>query len=184
MMSKFQPIKIELKNGKVVQIRQAELNDAEKLLNCIKAYIPQSDFIPKLPQEIKLTIAQENEWINSCLINKNSLLLIAEFHNAIIGNIDLTGNQRKLMEHTAVIGMRMLNEWRNTGLGTALLSNVIEWAKQNEILEIIWLQVYTENTAGLTLYKKMGFSENGIIKNFFKHENKYYDNLTMSLNVK
>jgi RimJ/RimL family protein N-acetyltransferase len=183
-MSKFRPIKIELKNGKVVQIRQAELDDAEKFLHCIKTYIPQSEYIPKLTHEIKLTINQEKDWINSFLVNKNSLLLIAEYNNEIIGNIDLTGNQRKLMEHTAVIGMGMLKDWRDTRLGTALLSNVIEWAKQNEILEVIWLQVYTENIAGLALYKKLGFSENGIIKNFFKHENEYFDNLTMSLSVK
>lgn len=183
-MSNFQPINIQLKNRKLVQIRQAELNDAENLLNCIKAYIPQSDFIPKLPQEITLTIEQERDCINSFLINKNSLLLIAKYNNEIIGNIDLTGNQRKLMEHTAIIGMGILKEYRNTGLGTALLSNIIEWAKQNEILELIWLQVYTENTAALTLYKKMGFLENGIIKNFFKHDNNYFDNLTMSLSVK
>lgn len=183
-MSKFQPIKIELKNRKVVQIRQAEINDAENILDCIKTYIPQSEYIPKLPQEIKLTIDPERDWINSFLINKNSLLLIAEYKNDIIGNIDLTGNQRKLMEHTAVIGMGILKEWRHTGLGTALLTNAIEWSKQNDILEVIWLEVYTENSAGLTLYRKMGFSENGIIKNFFKHENKYFDKLTMSLSVK
>ncbi len=30
----------------------------------------------------------------------------------------------------------------------------------------------------------MNFVENGIIKNFFKHNGIYYDNLTMSLSVK
>lgn len=122
-------------------------------------YIPQSEYIPKLAQEIKSTIEQERDLIHSFLINKNSLLLIAEYNIDIIGNIDLTENQRKLMEHTALIGMGMLKEWTNTGLGTALLTNAIEWAKQNDILEVIWLEVYTENSAGLTLYKKMGFKK-------------------------
>ena len=112
------------------------------------------------------------------------MLLIAEFDNEIVGNIDLTGNRRKIMEHTAVIGMGMLKEWRNTGLGTALLKLTIEWAKENSILELLWLQVYTENILGLNLYKKMEFIENGIIKNYFKQNGKYYDNLTMSLSVK
>ena len=183
-MPKFSPLKIELKNKRIVQIRQAEISDAENLLNCIKKYVPESEYIPKLSHEIKGTINQEKEWINFFLMNKNSLLLVAEYNNQLIGNIDLTGNQRKLMEHTAVVGMGMLKEWRNTGLGTALLSNAIEWAKQNELLEVIWLQVYTENIAGLKLYKKMGFLENGTIKNFFKHENTYFDNLTMSRSVK
>lgn len=127
-------------------IRQAGIADAEKLLNCIKTYIPQSEYIPKLEQEIKLTIEQEKDWINSFLVNDNSLLLVAEYENQIIGNI--------------------------------------EWAKENPILELVWLQVYTENRLGLSLYRKMGFEENGIIKNFFKYNDKYFDNLTMTMYVK
>ena len=183
-MQKFKNIEIKLKNGKFVNIRQAEISDAEQLLNTIKAYIPQSDYIPKLEEEIKLTIAQEEEWINSFLENENSLLLVAEYENRLIGNIDLTGNQRKVMEHTALIGMGILKDWRNSGLGTALISAIINWAKANPILELIWLQVYTENTLGLSLYRKMGFIENGIIKDFFKQDNRYFDNLTMTMKVK
>lgn len=183
-MPKFKTQTIELKNQKLVRIRQAEIEDAESLLNCIKIYIPHSEYVPKLEQEIKLTIEQEREWISSFLANENSLLLVAEHENEIIGNIDLTGNRRKIMQHTGVIGMGMLKEWRNSGLGTALLKLTIEWAKENEILELIWLQVYTENKLGLNLYRKMGFEENGIMKDFFKHGEKYFDNLTMTMSVK
>ncbi|MBA3898721.1 MAG: GNAT family N-acetyltransferase [Bacteroidetes bacterium] len=183
-MKKFKPKEIELKNKKNVILRQAEIEDAEYLLHCIKTYVPQSEYIPKLEQEIKLTIEQEKELINSFLINDNSLLLIVEHEGQIVGNLDLTGNQRKVMEHTAVIGMGMLKEWRNSGLGTQLLASTIEWAKENPKLELIWLQVYVENKLGLNLYRKMGFEENGIIKNFFKHNGKYYNNLTMAMNVK
>lgn len=181
---KILPKVFELKNKKQVIIRQAEIDDAEKLLNCIKTYIPQSDYIPKLEQEIVLTIEQEKDLIKYFLNNENSLLLIAEFENEIIGNIDLTGSRRKIMEHTAVIGMGMLKEWRNSGLGTILMTEIINWAKENPILEIIWLQVYTENELGLNLYRKMGFQENGIIHNFFKKDNLYFDNLTMIMDVK
>lgn len=183
-MQKINTKIMKLKNQKTVTIRQANSDDAEKLLNCIKTYVPQSDYIPKLEQEIKLTIEQANEWINSFLTNENSVLLIAEYENEIIGNIDLTGSRRKIMEHTAVIGMGMLKEWRNSGLGTALLKLAIEWAKENPILELLWLQVYTDNKLGLGLYRKMGFEENGIMKNFFKQDEKYFDNLTMTMNVK
>lgn len=88
------------------------------------------------------------------------------------------------MEHTAVIGMGILKEWRNKGLGTALLKLAIEWSKENSILELLWLQVYTVNELGLGLYRKVGFVENGIMKNFFKQDGKYFDNLTMTMNVK
>ena len=184
IMKKFESIEIRLKNGKVVTIRQAEITDAEKLLNTIKNYIPQSEFIPILEKEIKLTIEQEKEWIKYFLTYDNSLLLVAEYENNIIGNIDLTGNQRKVMEHTAVIGMGLLKEWRNIGLGTKLISLIIEWSKKNPILELIWLQVYTENKLGLGIYHKMGFIESGVVHNFFKHNDRYFDNLTMIMEVK
>ncbi len=180
----MEPKEVKLKNGKTVLIRQAEVADAQDLLDCVRKYIPQSEYIPKLEQEIKLTVEQEKEWINSFLIHNNSLLLVAEYDKQVIGNIDLTGNRRKVMEHTAVIGMGMLKEWRNSGLGTALLGTTIEWAQQNPVLELIWLQVYTDNKAALSLYRKMGFEENGVIKNFFRHNNNYFDNLTMTMVVK
>lgn len=183
-LQKMKPQVVTLKNKKLVTIRQAEISDAERLLHCIKTYVPESAYIPKLGEEIKLTLEQEKEWINSFLIHDNSLLLVAEYNGEIIGNIDLTGNRRKVMEHTAVIGMGMLKEWRGSGLGTHLLRLTIEWAKRHPVLELIWLQVYTENELGVHLYRKMGFEEKGIIKNFFKHDLGYFDNLTMSLVVK
>ena len=183
-MKKFENIEILLKNKKVVTIRQAEIRDTENLLNTINKYIPQSEFIPKLEEEINLTIEQEEEWINYFLTHDNSLLLVAEYENNIIGNIDLTGNRRKVMAHTAVIGMGLLKEWRNIGLGTALITAIIEWSKKNPILELIWLQVYSENELGIGLYHKMGFIESGVVKNFFKHNDGYFDNLTMVMKVK
>ncbi|WP_396137727.1 GNAT family N-acetyltransferase [Flavobacterium sp.] len=181
---KFNPIKVKLKNSKEVTIRSAEISDGNKLLNTIKEYIGNSDFIPKLTEEFKLTLNQEEDWINSFIQKDNSLLLVAEFEDNIIGNIDITGNSRITMQHTAVIGMGMLIEWRNSGLGTELMKYSIEWAKENPILELLLLQVYTENELGLNLYRKMEFIENGVIKNYFKQNGRYYDNLTMSLSVK
>lgn len=175
---------VKLKSGKVVLIRQAESKDAEKLLRCVKHYIPKSEFIPKLEEEMTRNPKETEEWIRSFLGTNNSLLLVAEFEDEIVGNIDLTGSKRQIMRHTAVIGMGMLPEFQNSGLGTSLLSTAIDWSKKNAVLELLWLQVYTENVLGLNLYKKMGFEENGIIKNFFKSQDSYSDQLTMSLSVK
>jgi RimJ/RimL family protein N-acetyltransferase len=183
-MPEFTTIEITLKNGKCVLLRQATTFDAEKLLKTIEKYIPQSEFIPLLKEELTQTVAQNKEWISSFIKFDNSLLIVAEYDNEIIGNIDLTGSRRKIMEHTALIGMGMLKEWRDIGLGTALISVLIEWATDNPALELLWLQVYTDNQLGIGLYEKMGFIENGVIKGFFKQNGQYFDNLTMSKSVK
>lgn len=181
---KFTPKKLLLKNGKEVIIRSAALSDASKLLSTVKEYINDSEYIPKLNEEFTLSLEEEEQWIKSFIEYPNSLLLIAEYEGQILGNINISSHQRIIMQHTAVIGMGILNAWRNSGLGTHLMQQAIAWAEENPILELLWLQVYNENRLGLGLYKKMGFQENGIIKNFFKHENRYYDNITMSLSLK
>ena len=181
---KFAPINVILKNGKEITIRSAQGTDAEQLLKTVKEYISDSEYIPKTVEEIISTPDQEKEWINSFLQKENSLLMVAEYKNEIIGNLDITGNSRLFMQHTGVIGMGMLSEWRNSGLGTAFMKCAIEWATENPILELLWLQVYTDNILGVSLYKKMNFLENGIIENYFKQNATYYHVLTMSLSVK
>ena len=128
MKIEFNPITIKLKNAKEVTIRSAETDDAAKLLQTIKEYVNDSDYIPKISEEIKITIQQEEDWINSFIQDDNSLLLVAEFEGKIIGNLDITASSRKIMQHTAVIGMGMLTEWRNSGLGTQLMKYALEWA--------------------------------------------------------
>lgn len=176
-------MKVQLKNDRIVTIRKARLSDASQLLEAIRTYIPQSEFIPKLENEITLSLEQKESWIDSFIQSNNSLLLVAEFEGKIIGNIDLTGSRRQVMQHTAVIGMGMIESWRGIGLGTALMEQMIHWAKENPILELIWLQVYTANSSAIQLYKNMGFIENGVLPHFFKNDQVYYDNLTMSLKV-
>lgn len=180
---KFENRTIQLKNGNEVTIRQGVPADAVALMDTIKTYLADSEYIPKYPQEFRLTLEKGEDWIRSFMEKENSLLLIAEHEGRIVGNIDLTGSHRQMMQHTAMVGMGMLKDWRSIGLGTALLSAAIDWAKANPILELLWLQVYTDNSAGMALYHKMGFKDNGIIPRYFKKGARYYDNLTMSLSL-
>lgn len=181
---KYSNVSVKLKNNAEVTIRMAVPADAEKLLNTMRTYVADSPFIPKLESEIQLSVSQEMDWITKYVNQENSLLLVAEHKGQIVGNIDLSGNTRKIMQHTAMVGMGMLQQWQKIGLGTALLAESIAWAKQNTTLEFLILQVYTKNIGGLKLYKKMGFVERGVIPQFFKHDDVYFDVLTMSLSVK
>nr|WP_284040297.1 GNAT family protein [Sphingobacterium sp. lm-10] len=173
-----------MKNGKQVAIRKTELADAAHLLQTIRSYLPQSSFIPKMEQELTMTISQAEEWISSFIEKENSLQLVAVYEDQIIGNIELTGSSRKVMAHSAMIGMGMIGGWRNSGLGTALIRAVIDWAQQSPVLELLWLQLYSENELALALYRKMGFVDAGLIKGFFKKDGRYSDCLTMTLMVK
>ena len=87
------------------------------------------------------------------------------------------------MAHTGMIGMGLKKEFRNQGIGTFLLTEIIHWAKTKSPLEVIWLDVYSSNPSGQNLYKKLNFQVSGIIPNFFKQNNTYHNKIQMYLDL-
>lgn len=181
---KYSQRNFKLKNNEEITIRLCVENDAENLIKTVKEYLLNSEYIPLLSEEFIPTIEQEKKWIKNFIENENSLLLIALKDDQIIGNIDLTGSQRQIMKHTGMIGMGIIKEWRNIGLGMIMINEIIEWSRKNSILEKLWLEVYEENKLGLSLYQKAGFEINGKQANFFKHNEKFFDKIIMSREVK
>lgn len=58
--------------------------------------------------------------------------------------------------------------FRKKGYGEALVLKAKELAKEKQ-LEMILLEVRVSNVPAISLYKKMGFEELGIRKNFYEH---------------
>jgi len=157
-------------DGKEITIRQACEDDALQLIELKKSYIKGTRSIPLYEYEYKNDIQTEKELISRFRHEPNSLLLVAEHANNLIGNIDLSGSQRKKLFHTGMIGMGIAKEWQNKKIGSYLMESLLLWAAELSPLKIIWLDVYSTNTSGIRLYEKFGFEHTGIIKNFFMEE--------------
>ncbi len=133
--------------------------------------------------EYERNMEEEKGLIEKYNSEKNSVLLIAIYDSTIIGNIDLTGSSRRKTQHTGMIGMGIHEGYRNQGVGAFLIQSTLNWARKNEFLKIIWLEVYESNSSGIALYKKIGFIEAGLIPNFFLEKDKYIDKITMFLKI-
>lgn len=182
---KFEPTTLFLKNGDPILIREARTQDAEEIIEVVKEYVEESDFIPYIKGEFNPTIEEEINWIQSLNNQPNSLLLFAICDNKIVGNISLNGSQRQMMKHTACIGIGVLKEWRHLGIGSVLFECAIRWAKANPVIERLWLETYSNNEIGLSTYRKFGFEEEGRQTKHIKiAESNYIDNIIMSLNIK
>ncbi|AXT57417.1 GNAT family N-acetyltransferase [Aquimarina sp. AD1] len=175
----FFPKTYSIKNNHTVTIRQAVSDDASNLLKLKLQYLKNTETLPLFENEYPNDIDQERDFIERFQSEKNSIILVALCDDVMIGNIDLTGSWRKKMEHTGMIGMGIHTQWQNQGIGTLLLQNAIDWAHQNEILKVIWLEVYESNQSGIALYKKTGFTQSGIIPNFFLEKDVYIDKIIM-----
>jgi len=158
------------KDGKEIIIRPAVPDDADKILELKKSYIKNTRTIPMYEYEYKNTIQQEKELIEKYIEQDNSLLLVAEQDNQLIGNLYLTESLRRKMHHTAMLGMGIAYDWQNRKAGNSLLKTALEWAITQSQLRIIWLEVYSTNSAGIRLYGNCGFETCGFIKNFFNEK--------------
>lgn len=182
---KFDPLQVVLKNGKTVEIREAQIDDAEELRITIKEYVEESEFVPYAKGEFKLSIEEEKQWIQSFIDIPNGLLLVGIIDGKIVGNIDLNSNKREMLQHTSIIGIGILKEYRGLGLGSIFFQETINWAKNHSSLEFLSLETYATNKVGIALYEKFGFKQAGLLSNFIKvSPNEYVDSITMTLDIR
>ena len=80
---------IKDKKDREIILRNAEEDDAEKLIDYLKITAAETPFLIREPDEITLSIKQEQEFIKTKKESKNELLLIAEIGGKQIGNCSL-----------------------------------------------------------------------------------------------
>lgn len=177
---KIQPTEIIDKRGRRIVIREGRVADSEALQACVRSYLGSKQ-IPLTALEFVQLAKNHEEWITKFIDGRNDLLLVAEHDGMIVGNIDLMVNSRQMLKHTAYIGMGIHADWQGQGIGTAMLSILIDWVGRNQEIEILWLQAFSTNERGLRLYATMGFEETGRQKGFIKTESgAYVDNVIMT----
>ena len=92
------------------------------------------------------------------------------------------------MIHTGVtrygvgeLGMLVDREWRGRGVGSALIQATIAWAR-DQGLHKLSLEVWAHNAAGIALYRKCGFVEEGHrVKHYRRANGELWDSLIMGL---
>ena len=177
---------LTLKNDQICKIIEGIPADAQQLLDLSKAVIGENDFQVTTPEEFNLNLEQEEQWVeklNSC---SNSLLLVAKVNDEIVGLLDFHGrtNRRKIA-HVGSFGMSVKKEYRGQGIGSALLNTIIQWGKEHPQIEKIGLAVLSNNENAITVYKRLGFIEEGRRINEIKlSDNEYLDDILMYINVK
>jgi RimJ/RimL family protein N-acetyltransferase len=113
------------------------------------------------------------------LFAQGAPVFYALLDDQVIGWCDITPLKNSRMAHRGSLGMGVLGGHRGKGIGSQLLSKALEKAKDFG-LEKVELLVYTTNTAGVALYKKFGFREEGLIKAFRKLDGVVYDGISMA----
>lgn len=163
-------------------IRQARPDDAEQLIANIQALIAEPGInIPLAPDEFKLTIEEERQALTNSAAAANSIFLVAEIDSQLVGELSCKGGARRATRHAMALGMSVRQEWRGQGIGAALMTEAIRWARQSGVVSRIELQVYARNEAAIRLYQKFGFEIEGRRRRVIYQNGEYLDDLVMAL---
>jgi len=166
-----------------ITIRKAKVEDAHVILIAEQEIAETPGYFCSQPSEL----SEENviKTITKLGQSKKGIYLVAERDGKIVGHAFLEPLHLKSICHVAQLSIGVHHGWQEKGIGTALMQQIIDWAKQSETVEKIELNVRASNDRAIALYKKMGFIEEGRLKNRIKiNESKYIDDVLMALHVK
>ena len=90
----------------------------------------------------------------------------------------------KKSEHVRVLGMLVVDGYREVGVGTKLMEYALRWARAKKGVEKVTLGVFSENQRAFRLYEKFGFKVEGIRKRHYYIAGKPEDEVDMALFVK
>ena len=110
----------------------------------------------------------------------NAHVLLACVGADIVGQLGLYAGTHPRRRHVGDIGMGVRDDWQGRGVGTALLGAAIELADRWLQLRRLELQVYADNAAGIALYTRHGFIEEGRHRDYAFRDGDFVDALTLA----
>lgn len=112
----------------------------------------------------------DNFWSYDIIKNElkaeNSNYIIARFNQEIVGFAGI----KVMVDEADVMNLVVKKEARNQGVGSLLLAKLIRLSKELHLTSIT-LEVMEENYSAIHLYKKFGFEQIGIRKNYYQDKN-------------
>ncbi|EQK40618.1 acetyltransferase family protein [[Clostridium] bifermentans ATCC 19299] len=174
---------IKLKNGKTAILRSPIKEDAQAMIDYLNIIGGESDFITFGKNEFSMSVEAEQDYIeriNSMYNSKNVLIIIED---EIVGIASITSVQKERMKHNGTLGISIRKKYWGIGLGSEIMTYLIDWAKSNKITKKINLLVREDNIRGVKLYEKFGFEKEGLLKKDICVNGVYYNTIAMGLYI-
>lgn len=164
-----------------ISINRAMAEDAEGIIDFLKTAGGETDNLTFGSEGLPISVEDEINYIESQNATTTTVTFIAKKDGMIVGNASFNGMTRERMKHRGEIAIAVKKSEWGQGIGSMLLKNVIDFAKNTANAEIISLTVRSDNKRAISLYEKYGFEKIGHYEGFFKIDGKYVDCDLMNL---
>lgn len=83
--------------------------------------------------------------------------------------------------HNCCVGLDILKDHRGKGLGYQAYQLMLDELLLHRNMDNVWLEVLETNEVGIALYKKLGFQQDGVLRNRVFRNGTYINCFVMSL---
>ncbi len=161
-------------------IRKAELSDLEALLDIYNYEVLNGvatlDISPKTYEERKTWFYEHNI--------ENHPLLVYEQGGKAVAYVSLSKyREKEAYKSTVELSVYVHHEFSGRGIATALLTKILEIAKEDESIHTVVSVITGSNLISKRLHEKFGFSFSGTIKEAAFKFGKYVDIDNYTLHV-
>jgi RimJ/RimL family protein N-acetyltransferase len=167
-----------------VRIRRARAGDLEEYAENVQSVADEGryTFTERVTEERRKSMGK-------VFGDKGCLVIVAEVGEGgkrkLVGNLTMTryGDVEK-SKHVRVLGMLVVDGYREMGIGTKLMEYALRWARAEKGVEKVILGVFSKNRRALRLYEKFGFKVEGVRKRHYYISGEPEDEIDMALFVK
>lgn len=161
-MSKLEPFKFKMKDGREGVLRSLEKADAAEILAVARTVFAKcgQHTLTEL-DEFTYTVEQEEDIIQKYSQHPDQLMIAPEIEGRLVGLLNFSPGGRRRNSHQGEFGVSALPEFHGLGLGRIMVEALLKWAVSAPNIETVRLRVHAKNVGAYALYKKLGFIEEG-----------------------
>lgn len=160
--------------------RKAVPEDARDLLEYLKTVGGETGNLTFGAEGLPFTTQEEEKYLSDLQNDPYSLMLLAMDGEHIVGNAAINGSGRPRIAHHRELAISVRESHWGHGIASSLMERLIQFCRDTNV-EVIHLQVRSDNLRAKALYRKFGFEAYGTFKKFFKINGDYFDVDDMNL---
>ena len=155
---KINDIEFTLKDGRSAVIRSPREEDIPEMLEYLRVSAGETEFIMRYPEECgRYTYEGEKELFEQANASPYKAAMICRVEGRLAGNCEINFFPKIKKSHIATVGIALLSEYWNQGIGTRFFEEMIRIAEEKEGVLQIELEFIEGNDRARHLYEKMGF---------------------------
>ncbi len=176
-------IKFQTKFGHEAEIRELISSDAKNVLEYLKIVGGETNFLLIDQRGLGLSLEEEEKILERFNKHPVSLFYGCFIDEELVAVANLSVSESLRIKHIGQIGITVKKKYWAQGIGSKIMQTIVEYAQENQHIDVLQLEVRADNYRAVNLYETLGFTTIGTMPKAMKVDCVFYDFRLMYLDV-